>query len=398
MSALRPAVEAGPERTRCGGADRGRRPRLAREASTGAVAWIVGVAWRVRRGGQHPAAAARRGIAEEVGVVVRLTGLLGLDMDPRLDEVVEVVTFCGEVDGEFESDSGEVSKLGGSRRTNYHTLQISLRDTQSGSETGCACGPAKLQPGLDSIRQPRRPEADSDRPSSPPGSGKGGESAHRQVYDEIVTRAWLLRITTRGPRGVSWRWRSSSTGDSAAPNAPDILPSSSADSSSRRSAKMITTSAPSGPATSAGMRNVGFLHTHVALAHRDARDVDRSGHGRHHLLRTDRVQGDRLGGGGAVDEHEHGTARRFSGEAGGHADTGSDLVPLLGGVEAAVEVRHRSSAERRVIAGNAGHGSCTSMPMALPATSCAAAASARRARPSPAGWRSSRRSANMMMP
>jgi 8-oxo-dGTP diphosphatase len=60
--------------------------------------------------GEHPAAAARREIAEELGVVVRLTGLLGFYMDPRLDEVVEVVTFCGEVDGEFELDSGEVSE------------------------------------------------------------------------------------------------------------------------------------------------------------------------------------------------------------------------------------------------------------------------------------------------
>src|SRR4051812_19416499 len=35
----------------------------------------------------------------------------------------------------------------------------------------------------------------------------------------------------------SWRWRSSSTGDSAAPSVPDIRPSSSADRSSRRSPK-----------------------------------------------------------------------------------------------------------------------------------------------------------------
>ena len=60
--------------------------------------------------GEHLADAARREIGEELGVVVRLTGLLGFYMDPRLDEVVEVVTFCGEVDGEFELDSGEVSE------------------------------------------------------------------------------------------------------------------------------------------------------------------------------------------------------------------------------------------------------------------------------------------------
>ena len=110
--------------------------------------------------GEHPAAAARREIAEELGVVVRLTGILGFYMDPRLDEVVEVVTFCGEVDGELELDAGEVSEARWFSATNYRALLISLRDTQSGSETGCACVSGEPATGLG-----------FDPPTSPAGSG-----------------------------------------------------------------------------------------------------------------------------------------------------------------------------------------------------------------------------------
>jgi 8-oxo-dGTP diphosphatase len=62
--------------------------------------------------GEHPAVAARREVAEELGAVVRLTGLLGFYLDPHVDDVVSVVTFVGELDGDLEVDAAEVAEVG----------------------------------------------------------------------------------------------------------------------------------------------------------------------------------------------------------------------------------------------------------------------------------------------
>lgn len=60
--------------------------------------------------GEHPADAARREVAEELGVTVRLTGLLGFYLDPHVDDIVAVVAFIGEIDGDLSIDSDEVAE------------------------------------------------------------------------------------------------------------------------------------------------------------------------------------------------------------------------------------------------------------------------------------------------
>jgi 8-oxo-dGTP diphosphatase len=61
--------------------------------------------------GEHPAATARREIAEELGVEVRLTGLLGVYFDPYLDDVAYVLTFLGEITDEPRPDPDEVTEV-----------------------------------------------------------------------------------------------------------------------------------------------------------------------------------------------------------------------------------------------------------------------------------------------
>lgn len=41
-------------------------------------------------------------------MIVRLTGLLGLSLDPYVDDIVAVVAFIGEIDGTVSIDSDEV--------------------------------------------------------------------------------------------------------------------------------------------------------------------------------------------------------------------------------------------------------------------------------------------------
>ena len=96
-----------------------------------------------------------------------------------------------------------------------------------------------------------------------------------------------------------------------------------------------------------GVFDVGLLEADVALRQRRAGRVDRTGHRGHDHLGTEDAGGDGLAAGGAVEEHEHRPAGRFAGDAGGHPDAGGDLVPLVGGVEAAVEVRSCRAAHRR---------------------------------------------------
>jgi ADP-ribose pyrophosphatase YjhB (NUDIX family) len=58
--------------------------------------------------GEHPADTARREIAEELGVQVRLTGVLGVYFDPYLDDVSQVLTFLGEISDEPHPHPDEV--------------------------------------------------------------------------------------------------------------------------------------------------------------------------------------------------------------------------------------------------------------------------------------------------
>lgn len=60
--------------------------------------------------GEHPADTARREIAEELGVHVRLTGVLGVYFDPYLDDVAQVLTFIGEIIDEPYPNPDEVSE------------------------------------------------------------------------------------------------------------------------------------------------------------------------------------------------------------------------------------------------------------------------------------------------
>jgi 8-oxo-dGTP diphosphatase len=60
--------------------------------------------------GEHPADTARREIAEELGVEVRLTGVLGVYFDPYLDDVAYVLTFLGEISDEPRPDPDEVTE------------------------------------------------------------------------------------------------------------------------------------------------------------------------------------------------------------------------------------------------------------------------------------------------
>lgn len=60
--------------------------------------------------GEHPADTARREVAEELGVDVRLTRVLGFYIDAYLDELVEVVTFVGEIDDDLDPDVREVAE------------------------------------------------------------------------------------------------------------------------------------------------------------------------------------------------------------------------------------------------------------------------------------------------
>ncbi len=60
--------------------------------------------------GEHPADTARREIAEELGVQVRLTGVLGVYFDPYLDDVAQVLTFIGEIESEPVPNPDEVSE------------------------------------------------------------------------------------------------------------------------------------------------------------------------------------------------------------------------------------------------------------------------------------------------
>jgi 8-oxo-dGTP diphosphatase len=61
--------------------------------------------------GEHPADAARREIVEELGVPVRLTGVLGVYLDQYLDEISQVLTFVGTIDGAPVPDPSEVSEV-----------------------------------------------------------------------------------------------------------------------------------------------------------------------------------------------------------------------------------------------------------------------------------------------
>lgn len=59
--------------------------------------------------GEHPADAARREFLEEVGLEVRLTGILGVYVDTYGDtDMVQVVEFLGQADGEPRPDPVEV--------------------------------------------------------------------------------------------------------------------------------------------------------------------------------------------------------------------------------------------------------------------------------------------------
>ncbi len=60
--------------------------------------------------GEHPADAARREIVEELGVPVQLTGLLGFYLDEYLDEISQVATFVGTINGEPVPDPSEITE------------------------------------------------------------------------------------------------------------------------------------------------------------------------------------------------------------------------------------------------------------------------------------------------
>ena len=89
------------------------------------------------------------------------------------------------------------------------------------------------------------------------------------------------------------------------------------------------------------MLDVAFLQAHVALGQGGAGGIDRAQHRSHDRLRTDRAGRDGLAAGSAIQEHKHRPACRLAGDASGHADAGGDLVPLIGGVEATVEMSSR---------------------------------------------------------
>lgn len=59
--------------------------------------------------GEHPAATARREVREELGIDVRLTGLLGFYLDPFEDGFGLVTVFVGETDGEPDAHDDELS-------------------------------------------------------------------------------------------------------------------------------------------------------------------------------------------------------------------------------------------------------------------------------------------------
>jgi 8-oxo-dGTP diphosphatase len=50
--------------------------------------------------GEHPADAARREVREELGVEVRLTGVLGIYLDALADGIGQTVVYLGEIDGD----------------------------------------------------------------------------------------------------------------------------------------------------------------------------------------------------------------------------------------------------------------------------------------------------------
>jgi 8-oxo-dGTP diphosphatase len=60
--------------------------------------------------GEHPADTARREVAEELGLSVRLFDLLGVYFDSYLDDVGQVVTFLGEIDESPKPNPDEVSE------------------------------------------------------------------------------------------------------------------------------------------------------------------------------------------------------------------------------------------------------------------------------------------------
>jgi ADP-ribose pyrophosphatase YjhB (NUDIX family) len=91
---------------------RGREALLVRRAREPYAGW-----WELPGGfsdkGEHPADTARREVAEELGVSVRLLELLGFYFDAYDDDVVQVVTFVGEIDphATLRPDPEEITEL-----------------------------------------------------------------------------------------------------------------------------------------------------------------------------------------------------------------------------------------------------------------------------------------------
>ena len=60
--------------------------------------------------GEHPTDTARREAREELGVEVRLLGVLGFYLDPYLGELVHVTSYLAETDDPIVIDPDEVSE------------------------------------------------------------------------------------------------------------------------------------------------------------------------------------------------------------------------------------------------------------------------------------------------
>lgn len=62
--------------------------------------------------GEHPADTARRELREELGLEVRLAGVLGIYLSTYWSDVIQVIVFLAEADGEPRPDPLEVSDWG----------------------------------------------------------------------------------------------------------------------------------------------------------------------------------------------------------------------------------------------------------------------------------------------